>query len=151
MTERRQHTRRAEDRPARPGRMPVRRRPGTAALAATNLIAATIALDPTSWTTIIALRYMGGDRTGVLWAGLFAASGLLLFAACVWRRWWQLNVGGVISLFVWTVVSVSIILVWASNGGSRISPIAVAMAWWMPAGQATMLMTPLMGRTRGVA
>ena len=151
MTERRQHTRRAEDRLVRPGRMPTRRVLGTAALAVTNLIAATIALDPTSWTTIVALRHMGGDRTGVLWAGLFAASGLLLAAACVWRRWWQLNVGGVISLFVWTLVSVSIILVWAFNGGSRISPIAIAMAWWMPAGQATMLMTPLMGRTRGVA
>ena len=151
MTERRQHTRRSEDQQIQPGRMPTRRIPGVAALAATNLIAATIALAPTSWTTIIALRYMGGATAGFVWATLFAAAGLLLSAACVWRRWWMLNVGGVISLFVWTVVSVSIILVWAFNGGSRISPIAIAMAWWMPAGQATMLMTPLMGRTRGVA
>ena len=150
MTERRQHTRRAEDQQIQPGRMPTRRVLGTAALAVTNLVAATIALDPESWTTIVALRYMGGDRTGVLWAGLFGASGLLLAAACVWRRWWMLNAGGVISLALWTLTSASIILVWVFNG-AEISSIAIAMAWSMPAGQAAMLMTPLMGRTRGVA
>lgn len=82
--------------------------------------------------------------------GPLLVSALLLAVAAVTRRWTPLNIGGALSLFVWSTTGLAIVLLWAS-GGPGISTIALAMVWWSIAGQATMLVVPMVSRGRWVA
>jgi hypothetical protein len=134
----------------RPGRLPLRRVPGTAALGATNGIAALIAIDSEAFSTVLSLAYLQRAAGERVWAAAFAASAVLLTAAVIGRRWWTLNVGASLSLFLWVATGMSIIATWAS-GEAPISSIALAMVWWMIAGQASMLIVPLLDRTAGEA
>lgn len=150
MDDRRHATRRAADRDPRPGRMHWRRIPGTAVLAITNGIASLTLLDLDVFTDVLVLTYLASWGGASLWAGLYAASAALLTVAAVTRRWWPLNVGGVLSLFAWGTTGLAIVLLWGA-GGPGISPIALAMVWWTIAGQATMLAVPMLDRGRWVA
>jgi len=126
-------------------RFAVRRIPGTAILAITNLIAATLLVNPDRFGEVAALTYvrmLGGDH---VWGFWFLAGGLFLTVASFTRRWWLLNVGSVISLFAWTAVAFSL-MASAVTGQADLSPIAIALAWWMFAGQIAMLIVPLLAR-----
>ena len=146
MNNRRHDIRRAADPPPRPGRMHWRRIPGTVALAVTNALAALSGLDLSVFQQIMVLAYLDRYGGGAFWAGLFAASAVLLAVAAITRRWWPLNVGGALSLFAWTSTGAAIVATWAA-GEAGISPIALAMVWWVLVGQATMLAVPLLDRT----
>jgi len=127
-----------------------RRIPGTSALAMTNLLAAGLFFDneffDISNVHVIARAIMPHE----MWASLFAVSGLLLLYAAFTRRLLFLNIGGAISLFVWTAISVAGISSWMT-GQTELSPIAGALFFWMMAGQASMLIVPLVGRGRSTA
>jgi hypothetical protein len=134
----------------RPGRMPWRRIPGTTALATTNLIAAGLILDVGIFTSVSALAYLHRVVDAAVWASLFAISAGMLIAAVIWRRWWALNIGAALSLGLWTATGISVVAAWVT-GSTVVSPIALALVWWMLAGQASMLIVPLLDRTRGEA
>jgi len=136
------HGRRHTDYP-RPGRMPPRRIPGTAVLAITNLIAATTIIYHDWYGDVQALIYLTAWAPPIVMNSLFLFAGMLLTAAVITRRWWVLNVGAGLSLFVWTATAGAILATWALTEGSY-SPIALALAWWMAAGQAAMLFSPLL-------
>ena len=124
-----------------------RRVPGTAALALTNLIAGLLLFDIDQFSDVMILGYLTRAGGPYIWGALFMVAGLLLTVACVTRRWMPLNVGSVLSLFAWTATSLAIIAAWLT--GTRLSPVGLALAVWMVAGQATMLITPLIARGRG--
>lgn len=134
----------ARDEP-QPGRFTKRRVPGTAVLGITNLIAAQILLVGDVFGGAEALVYLRQIGSEFVWGASFAMSSALLLAACFTRRWALLNAGSVISLFVWTAVGVSLFAAWLS-GNALLSPIALALAFWMVGGQAAMLVVPLLGR-----
>lgn len=134
--------RRSTDYP-RPDRMPPRRAPGTTVLAITNLIAATTIINHDWYGGVQALQYLTVWVPPIVLNSLFLFAGLFLTAAVITRRWWVFNVGAGLSLFVWTATAGSIVFSWALTEGSY-SPIAVALAWWMAAGQAVMLFAPLL-------
>lgn len=127
-----------------PGRMAWRRVPGTAALAGTNLMAAGLLVDHSSFDAsavhIIARTLMPAQA----WGALFLISGVCLVVAAITRRLVWLNVGSVISLFAWTAISLSTFAVWLA-GDVSLSPVAGALFVWMVAGQASMLIVPLLG------
>lgn len=150
MDKRSAYRRRTSDIDPRPGRMHWRRVPGTSALAITNGIAALSIFDFDVFTDVLVLSYLASWGGAALWASLYLTSAVLLTVAAITRRWLPLNIGSVLSLFAWSTTGLAIVLLWAS-GGSGISPIALAMVWWMVAGQATMLAVPLMSRGSWVA
>ena len=143
-TERRSRTRRTEDVVVIPLRIPSRRIPGTLALATTNLMASAIGYNSQSYMDIGVLRYVQRITPFPVWSGLFALSGSLLIAAVLTKRWSVFNVGAALSLFVWATVTLSIFAVWFRGG--TLSPIGLAMAWWMLIGQVSMLATPLVNK-----
>lgn len=134
----------ARDEP-QPGRFTSRRVPGTAVLGVTNLIAAQILLTGDTFVEAEALVYLRQIGSEFAWGASFAMSAVLLLVACFNRRWSLLNAGSVISLFVWTAAGVSLFAAWLT-GNALLSPIALALAFWMVAGQAAMLVVPLLGR-----
>lgn len=120
-----------------------RRVPGTAALAVTNLIAALVLVDASAFndaTALVFVRTFGGPN---IWGFWFATAGVLLTVAALSRRWWALNVGSVISLFAWSAVCVAVVAA-TVVGEASLSPVALALAWWMFAGQVAMLIAPLL-------
>lgn len=149
MEERREHQRRIGDHDPRPGRMHWRRVPGTVTLAIANGIAGISLLDLDAFTDVLVIAYLSRWGGPDLWAGLHVVAAVLLTVAAITRRWWPLNVGGALSLFAWGTTGVAVVLLWAS-GGPGISPVALAMVWWMVVGQATMLAVPLIRRGRWV-
>ena len=128
----------------KPGRMAWRRVPGTAALAGTNLMAAGLLVDVGSFDAssvhIIARTLMPAEA----WGALFLLSGVCLVVAAITRRLGWLNAGSVISLFAWTAISLSTFAAWL-GGDVPLSPVAGALVVWMVAGQAAMLIVPLLG------
>lgn len=148
MEERRTHVRRSEDRLVVPRPyIPTRRVPGTLALASTNFLAAYVGFDPELYADVEALRYVQRITPFSIWAIVFLLSGLLLLLSTITRRWFVFNAGAVLSLFLWATVVFSLFAVWLR--GTLVSPIGLAMAWWMLVGQITMLAVPLFKRWGG--
>lgn len=126
-----------------------RRVPGTAALAATNLIAGLIVFDIDAFVDVLVLDYLGRAGGPVFWGAFFLVAGLFLGASCIRRKWWLLNVGSTVSLFAWTATCLAIVAAWFT-GTAGLSPVGLALAFWMVAGQGSMLITPLVARGRGL-
>ena len=124
-----------------------RRVPGTAALAATNLVAGLIIFNIDQFAEVMIMTYLTRAGGPYVWGVLFLVAGIALTVACVTRRWLPLNIGSVVSLFAWTATSLAIIAAWIT--GTPLSPVGLALAVWMVSGQATMLITPLIARGRG--
>ena len=142
--DRRQRNRRQEDRLVVyfTNRIPLRRVPGTLILGLTNLIAGLFVVDLGLFVDSFISVYLGRIMPVGIWGTLFLISGAFLVVSGFYRRWWVFNFGATLSLFLWGAVSISIFASWAANRAS-LSPIALAMAWWMLAGQVAMLIVPL--------
>lgn len=124
------------------GRFAWRRIPGTAALASTNLMASGLLLESSVFSATPYLVYVRTVAPAWMWGVLFLLSGITLLIAALTRRLVWLNVGSVVSLFVWTAVCTAGIAAWIT-GQVTLSPVAGALYFWMMAGQAAMLFTPL--------
>ena len=124
------------------GRFAWRRVPGTAALAFTNLMASGLLLESSVFETTPFLVFARTISPAWVWGALFLVSGIVLFIAALTQRLVWLNVGSVVSLFVWTAICLAGIAAWFI-GQVALSPIAGALYFWMMAGQAAMLFTPL--------
>ena len=129
------------DEPGR-GKFAWRRIPGTAALSITNLMASGLLLDARVFEVTPYLAFVRTIFPARAWGALFLFSGVTLLVATVTQRLWWLNVGSVVSLFVWTAVCLASGAAWFT-GQIDLSPIAGALYFWMMAGQAAMLFTPL--------
>lgn len=142
--DRRRKNRRQEDRVAiyMTNQMPLRRIPGTLALGITNIIAGLFAFNLNSFTDTFVSAYLTQIFPIGVWGVVFLASGFTLVGSTIYRRWWLFNIGAGMSLFLWAAVSFSIFASWFS-GRTLLSPIALAMAFWMLVGQMTMLIVPL--------
>jgi len=138
----------ASDEPS-PGRFHWRRVPGTLALAITNLIGAALLFDITRYAGTPVLFYIHRFGGTAFWGAVFLLSGVFLLAAAVTRRWLPLNLGSFLSLFGWSATSIGVIMT-GIIGSTTLSPVAYALAFWMVSGQATMLITPLVARGRGL-
>lgn len=125
-----------------PGRFHWRRVPGTLSLAVANVMSAGVLLDTRIFNTADIHVYSRALAPAWVWGTIFLAAGLFLTAAVMTRRWFLLNIGSALSLFVWTAISVAAMLAWLF-GRVEVSPIASALLLWMTAGQAAMLITPL--------
>lgn len=129
------------------GRFAWRRVPGTAALSITNLLAAGLLMESSVFETTPFLVFARTISPAWVWGALFLASGVMLFIAALTQRLVWLNVGSVVSLFVWTAICVAGLSAWFT-GQVALSPIAGALYFWMMAGQAAMLFTPLIEHVR---
>lgn len=125
-----------------------RRIPGTLALATTNLIAGLLILDKEAFETNIVTSSAASMAPPGFYASLFLMAASTLFLATIMRNWSLLNIGSGTSLFVWTFVSAAIVIAWAS-GTLILTPLALALLFWIVVGQATMLFVPLIARGRG--
>lgn len=134
--------------PAPPVRFHWRRVPGTLALALTNLIAAALVVFSTTFEVAPVTVKAAGVAPAWVWGVLFGISGAFLALSVVTRRWTHLNIGSALSLFLWTFMLSQVLLGWLT-GHFTLSPVAVALMFWMFAGQATMLFAPLWARGRG--
>lgn len=126
-----------------------RRIPGTTSLALTNLLAAGLLFDNSVFSQASVLIFARTLAPAWVWGAAFLVSSIALLIAVFTRRLGWLNLGGSISLFAWTAVSVAGIVAWFT-GEVELSPVAGGLFFWMVAGQASMLITPLLGHGRGV-
>ena len=133
-----------------PDRFHWRRIPGTAALAITNLIAGMLVFDLAPFSDVVILAYIARFGGPQVWALFYLFAGVMLTVACATRRWVWLNMGSFVSLFVWTATSLAIATAWLTSPAG-LSPVGLALAFWMVGGQAAMLITPLIAPTRGPA
>lgn len=124
------------------GRFAWRRIPGTAALSITNLLAAGLLMESSVFETTPFLVFARTISPAWVWGSLFLFSAITLLVAVLTRRLVWLNVGSVVSLFVWTAVCLAGIAAWFT-GEAELSPVAGALYFWMMGGQAAMLFTPL--------
>lgn len=131
-----------EDEVPPPGYFLWRRIPGTGALAITNLIAADLLFSPAQYEVSPVFTVARMIFPSEVWAFFFGLSGLFLLIAVLTRRWFWLNIGSVMSLFAWTAISVAAFSAWLLDD-VQLSPIAGALFFWMIAGQAAMLIVPL--------
>lgn len=129
----------------KPGEFLWRRIPGTLALAMTNLLAAGLLLDSSVFDTSAVLIIARTVMSANMWGALFLLSGVTLLVATVNRKLLWLNIGSTISLFSWIAISLAGIMAWFF-GEVELSPIAGGLFFWMMAGQAAMLVVPLIGR-----
>jgi hypothetical protein len=111
-------------------------------LGITNLIAGLFVFDLVVFSETFISIYLDQIMPVKAWGLLFLFSGLTLTGATMYRRWWLFNVGAALSLFLWGAVTISIFASWLADRTS-LSPIALALAWWMLAGQMSMLIVPL--------
>ena len=125
-----------------------RRIPGTVALATTNFIAGLLIFNKGAFESHLVTSAAAGVAPGGFYSTLFFLSAFTLLLATILRNWPLLNIGSGISLFVWTFICVSIFIAWAS-GTVTLTPLALALFFWMVIGQATMLFVPLIARGRG--
>lgn len=125
-----------------------RRIPGTAALAVTNLIAASLMLFGDAFEVADITSKSAAVAPASTWGGMFLLSAIFLIASIFNRKWVYLNIGSAISLFLWTFMVAQVAFA-VLVGATDVSPIAFALLWWMWAGQVTMLFTPLWTRGRG--
>lgn len=140
--ERRKQVRREIDHTHVERRIPNRRVPGTAALATTNLLAGSIVFNYKAYESTQALLYLQKYVSLAVWGSLLFLSGLILLLSIVNRKWITLNIGACVSLFVWGTVALGMFMTWF-RASSTLSPIAMALAWWMLTGQLAMLAAPL--------
>lgn len=141
---RRQRNRRQEDRLAVyfTKQIPLRQVPGAVVLGITNLIAGLFVFDLILFSPSFVNVYLSSIIVLPVWSMFFFISGATLTASGFYKRWWLFNVGATMSMFLWGAISTSIFFSLFTDHADP-SPIKLAMAWWMIAGQMVMLNPPL--------
>ena len=119
-----------------------RRIPGTLVLAATNLIAAWSWVDDTAFRTSPLFAVARDFAPLPVWVTLWVVSAIGLVVAVVRRSLVVLHVSAALSMAVWSAAVAGIF--WATVvHGLSVSPVALALLFWMAAGQFSMFLAPL--------